>query len=218
MCPRRLTLNVAFIPSVECRAPGVDEPLAVFRHSTPDTRHSRDTRAGMTMIELGVVMGIVTVLLALVLGLSRHVNEVVKIRRAQTELGEWHETLNAWYLKYGQYPDPTAPQFNNAYVESNLVWLASTDTHKQYRVLNADGTANAQIPPFSSLMSRRLATHDPWGTPYFYRSTTNAYELLSCGPNTLHAYDTPTGGTELFPFGSSLNVSSPNADDLYFEP
>lgn len=188
-------------------------PTSDRRLPTAVPRPPSRTRAGMTMIELGVVMGIVTVLLALVLGLSRHVNEVVKIRRAQTELGEWHETLNAWYLKYGQYPDPTAPQFNNAYVESNLVWLASQDPNRSYYV-----EEGAERHFFSSLLSRRLATRDPWGSPYFYRSTTNAYELLSCGPNTLHEYDTPTGGTELFPFGSSLNVSSPNADDLYFEP
>jgi type II secretory pathway pseudopilin PulG len=133
----------------------------------------------MTLIELGVVMAIVTVLLALVLGLSRHVNEIVKVRRAQAELGEWHATLNAWYLKYGMYPDPAAAQFNNGTVESNLVWLASQNPDKSYYLASASGNAY-----FCSLMSRRLATHDPWGTPYFYRSTTNAYELLSCGPNT----------------------------------
>jgi type II secretory pathway pseudopilin PulG len=172
----------------------------------------------MTMIELGVVMGIVTVLLALVLGLSRHVNAVIKVRRAQAELGEWHESLNAWHLKYGMYPDPSAPPYNNDYIESNLVWLVSTDVNHQYRVLNADGTANAQVPPFTSLLSRRLTTHDPWGSPYFYRSTTNAYELLSCGPNTQHQYELPNGASDTFPEGSSLSVSTPNDDDIYFEP
>lgn len=174
---------------------------------------SRRSAAGMTMIELCVVMGIVTVLLALVLGLSRHVNEVMKIRRAQAELGEWHETLNTWYLKYGMYPNPMEPRFNNDKVESNLVWLISTTLDKQY-------TAPETGQPFCSLITRPLAARDPWGTPYFYRSTTNAYELLSCGPNARHRYQkTPDGTTASFPeiTGESL-TDSVNDDDIFFEP
>jgi type II secretory pathway pseudopilin PulG len=168
----------------------------------------------MTMIELGVVMGIVTVLLALILGLSRHVNEVVKIRRAQADLGEWHEALNTWHLKYGMYPDPMESRFKNAQIESNLVWLASTAPDAQY-------TAPATGQPFCTLLSKRLATHDPWGTPYFYRSTTNAYELRSCGPNTLHLYQrTGDGSDTLFPEKSitPTDRGHVNDDDLYFEP
>jgi type II secretory pathway pseudopilin PulG len=168
----------------------------------------------MTMIELGVVMGIVTVLLALVLGLSRHVNEIVKVRSAQAELGEWHEVLNTWFLKYGMYPDPMEARFNNSHVESNLVWLASTTLNTQYIAPGTD-------QPFCSLMSRRLATLDPWGTPYFYRSTTNAYELLSCGPNTLHRFEEYQNGTLILFPENSLKPTNPervNDDDIYFEP
>lgn len=215
MAPLRLIPNIAFIPKVERRASGVERAPSVSRHSTLDTRHSEKKCSGMTLIELGVVMGIVTVLLALVLGLSRHVNEIVKVRRAQTELGEWHETLNAWYLKYGVYPDPSAPQFNNDTVESNLVWLVSQTPSKSYYLPTISGNAF-----FSSLMSKRLATSDPWGTPYFYRSTTNAYELLSCGPNTQHRYELASGADATFPKGSTASVdpSSINTDDIYFEP
>lgn len=164
----------------------------------------------MTLIELGVVMGIVTAMLALVLGLARHVNEVTKYRRAQADLGEWHETLHAWYLKFGMYPNPDSSQFSQN-VESNLVWLASTNSASQYYVVQqADGTRF----PFSALASKPLKPYDPWGTPYFYQSFTNSYELLSCGPNTQHTY----GQGLLFPKNASATVSAPNSDDLYFEP
>jgi len=169
--------------------------------------------AGMTMIELGVVMGIVTVMLALVLGLSRHVNEIIKVRRAQADLGEWHEALNAWFLKYGHYPDPQAPQFNNAFIESNLVCLVSQNPDSSYY---ADEGESRRY--FRAILSRPLATHDPWGTPYFYRSTTNAYELLSCGPNCMHQYDLSVGTSRIFPSKSNASSRNPNADDLYFEP
>ena len=164
----------------------------------------------MTLIELGVVMGIGTVLLALGLGLSRHVNEVVKLRHAQAELGEWHETLNAWYLKFGMYPDPYAL---SGHMESNLVWLASTDSTAQYAVTLSNGTKY----PFCALASKTLKTVDPWGTLYFYQSTTNAYELLSCGPNAKHSYTKNSGESALFPDGATAS-DDPNTDDLYFEP
>jgi len=169
----------------------------------------------MALIELGVVMSIVTAMLALVLGLSRHVNEVIKYRRAQAELGEWHETLHAWYLKYGMYPDP---YFQSGHMESNLLWLASSNENTQYRALNDDGSLNAQIPSFCSLFSKPLKTIDPWGTPYFYQSLTNSYELLSCGPNTKHTYsDAGSGGATSFPEGTTASTDS-NDDDVHFEP
>jgi type II secretory pathway pseudopilin PulG len=165
----------------------------------------------MTLIELGVVMSIVTVMLALVLGLGRHVNEAIKYRRAQADLGEWLETLNAWYLKYGMYPDPVSPS-GLRQIESNLVWLASTDIGTQYALSLSSG----ERVTFSSLASKPLKTSDPWGTPYFYLSRTNSYELLSCGPDAQHTY-TDGQTTTLFP-DTATTVADPNADDVYFEP
>jgi len=215
MNPRRPIPNIAFIPNVEHRASGVERGPSVCRRSALDARYSGCGRSGMTLIELGVVMSIVTAMLALVLGLSRHVNEVIKFRRAQAELGEWHETLHAWYLKYGMYPDP---YFQSGHVESNLLWLASSNGNTQYRVKNNDDTVNTQIPPFCSLFSKPLKTIDPWGTPYFYQSFTNSYELLSCGPNAKHTYsDADGGGATSFPEGTTASTDS-NDDDVHFEP
>ena len=205
MNPRRPISNIAFIPNVERRASGVERITSAHRRSVLDTRHSGSRCSGMTMIELGVVMSIVTVMLALVLGLGRHVNEAIKYRRAQADLGEWHETLNAWYLKYGMYPDPYSLSH---YVESNLVWLASTNSAAQYTVKLSDDS----LYPFSALASKPLKPFDPWGTPYFYLSTTNAYELFSCGPNRVHG-----SGTEKFP-DDATPATDPDTDDVYFEP
>ncbi len=164
----------------------------------------------MTLIELCLVMGIVAGLIALVLGLGRHVNEVIKIRRAQADLGEWHETLNTWYLKFGMYPDPSAPPFNvNGPVDSNIVWLASSKEDDQYY---------AELPtqprfPFCSLASKPLHTTDPWGTVYVYQSFTNSYILFSCGPNGVHEDEKGN----VIPENTRNIPSEPNIDDIYFE-
>ena len=167
------------------------------------------SHAGMTMIELAIVIGIVTILMALVVGLSRHVNEVVKIRRAQTDLGEWHQVLHTWYLKYGMYPDPMGEPLYNTVIESNLFWLVSQGQNRGYYATDANGNQHY----FCSLMSHTLNWKDPWGTPYIYRSATNAYTLLSCGPDGLHQEN-----GELLPSTTTRTATEPNTDDITFEP
>ncbi len=165
---------------------------------------------GMTLIELCLVMGIVAGLIALVLGLGRHVNEVIKIRRAQADLCEWHENLNTWHLKFGMYPDPTITPFNiNGPVDSNIVWLASSKDGSQYYVENLPTQPRI---PFCSLASKPLHTTDPWGTVYVYQSFTNSYILFSCGPNGVHEAD-----GFVIPENTQNLPSEPNVDDIYFE-
>lgn len=205
MKTRRPILNAAFTSSVERRASGSNDQRTALSPSSPGARLSWTSRTGVTMIELGMVMGIISVLLALVLGLARYVDESMKHRRTQADLGEWHESLHAWYMKYGTYPDPLT-QAGRA--ESNLVWLASTNAAAQYTATMQDGSK----VPFCSLASKPLRPFDPWGTPYYYQSTTNGYDLFSCGPNRVHGR-----GGDRFP-NDATPVPEPDTDDLHFEP
>lgn len=170
----------------------------------------------MTMIELGVVMSIVAVLFALVLGLGRHVNEVVKIRRAQAELGEWHEVMDHWYRQFGEYPygaidvngnveralDPAAPGMNF----SNIL------THARVELARNDSGGITNIT-FRSFCASGTSQIDPWGTPYIYTSdeSRKTYELYSCGPDAR----TRVNGTQ-YPSGTSTTLD-PTLDDIYFE-
>lgn len=160
------------------------------------------------MIELGIVMGIVSVLLALVLGLARHVNTTVKIRRAQADLAEWHETFNRWHLQFGEYP--------HARIDTNLDHVESLDSvdwtlqdpsrfplailTNQCEVIFQNSTVT-----LSSFMTADISTVDPWGTPYIYLCDPGrqAYTLFSCGPDA----QTQLAG------GNELN----NLDDIFFE-
>ena len=172
----------------------------------------------MTMIELCIVMGIVTVLLALVLGLSRHVNEIVKIRTAQADLGEWHETLNAWFFEFGEYPytvidtansSPSAPSLNDNLLDNNNPLNNLSNLLERCEVrFNLSGTTTTNIT-FSSHKTSNVNITDPWGTPYVYQPSDNgkAYTLFSCGPNAK---------TEGIPTGTPSSPD-PTLDDVYFE-
>jgi len=173
----------------------------------------------MTMIELGIVMGIVSVLLALVLGLGRHVNEVVKIRRAQADLGEWHETLNRWHLQFGEYPyavidtadettsspDPLLKTANPSLNLSNLL--------DRCEVRFKTSTYDTNIT-FRSFIASDAKLIDPWGTPYIYDCDPGrkAYTLFSCGRDSR----TLLSDGRVFPAGTP-STPDPTLDDIYFE-
>ena len=170
----------------------------------------------MTMIELGIVMGIVTVLLALVLSLGRHVNGIVKIRRAQTDLGEWHETLNRWHLQFGEYPHGAIDVNGN---ESTLLDAYDPDMNfsnilaRAYVQLKAGDSGSTTNITFRSFRISGVSHIDPWGTPYIYTcdESRKAYTLYSCGPDT----HTLVNGT-VYPSGAA-SVPNPSLDDIYFE-
>lgn len=171
----------------------------------------------MTMIELCVVMGIVTVLLALVLGLSRHVNETVKIRRAQAELGEWHEALNRWHLQFGEYPCEAVDVETGDVLENNLLDDTNpslnlsnllTRCYMQYTVSGSKTNVT-----FRAFLTARASPIDPWGTPYIYACDPGrkAYTLYSCGPDSRSKLDNQPIGLP------SSSGRDPTLDDIHFE-
>jgi len=213
MKTRRPTSSVAFIPKAEGRASSVERPKPFTRQATPDTRHPENKRSGMTMIELGIVMGIVSVLIALVLGLGRHINATVKIRRAQADLGEWHETLNRWHLQFGEYPFGLVREngeeetvMESATPEMNLSNVLSR-AYVQFALANG-GTTNITLLAYRA---SNVSHIDPWGTPYIYTcdASRRAYTLFSCGPDASSVLN-----------GVAIGTASPGQatlDDIYFE-
>ena len=169
----------------------------------------------MTMIELAIVMGIVSILMALVLGLARHVDAAVKIRRAQAELGEWHESLNRWHLQFGEYPHARIKtDVDSVDSVDSLDFVDSIDplallTNRCEIIMPLSGSTTTTNITFRSFLTTAVSTVDPWGTPYIYLPSDNAqsYELFSCGPNRKSA-DIPTG---------TAATPDPALDDIYFE-
>lgn len=176
----------------------------------------------MTMIELAIVMGIVSILMALVLGLARHVDAAVKIRRAQAELGEWHESLNRWHLQFGEYPharidtdvdsvDPLDSVDWDLTTPSRYPLTILTNQCEIIMPLSENTTTNIT---FRSFLTTAVSTVDPWGTPYIYLPSDNAqaYTLFSCGPNRRTLI-----GNQRVPSGSAASALDPALDDIYFE-
>jgi Tfp pilus assembly protein PilE len=173
----------------------------------------------MTMIELCVVIGIVTVLMAMVLGISRHVTEIVNIRRAQADLGEWHETLNRWHLQFGEYPYEAVNVETGDILETDLIRESTPSLNlsnvleRCYLRFKTAGGSDTNIT-LRSFMTADVKLTDPWGSPYIYDCDPGkkSYTLFSCGPDSRSKLnDTP------IPSGATSSTIDPTLDDIYFE-
>ena len=175
----------------------------------------------MSFIELCIVIGMVSILFAMVLGLAKHVNAITRIRRAQAELGEWHEALNRWFNQFGEYPcfDMSGSDERSS---DNLVCSmnASRFTHNLTNVIERacvriDVGGNYELIHFRSYITGSPNPVDPWGMPYILicedddpdDSNVNprtTYRLFSCGPDAK---------TKIIG-----NDEKTERDDVYFEP
>jgi type II secretory pathway pseudopilin PulG len=205
----------AFLSSLLSRRP-VNSSLLNPKSSLGHVRASGVV--GMTMIELAIVMGIVSILMALVLGLARHVDASVKIRHAQADLGEWHETLNRWYLQFGEYPHAHIDTTRDDSVDlfDSIDWELTLPRDHPLTILTNRCETIMPLPngtttniTFRSFLTTAISTVDPWGMPYIYLPSDNAqaYTLFSCGPDRKSA-DIPTG---------AASTPDPTLDDIYFE-
>lgn len=63
-----------------------------------------DPRAGFTLIEILVVMGIIAVVAGLVLGASRYASVAAREARTRAELETVHQLLDDYFVLNGVYP------------------------------------------------------------------------------------------------------------------
>jgi len=153
----------------------------------------------MTLLELSVVIGIVGTLLGLSLLLAKHVEAITKIRRAQAELAMWHESLNRWFVQFGEYPSfdmRLDPERNDTSRICDKAETTGAIRNLENVASNACVIIEGISKPifFSEYIVGAPNTRDPWGTPYLYIPADEDpddtvcnprinYQLLSCGPD-----------------------------------
>ena len=173
----------------------------------------------MTLLELCLVMGIVSVLFAMALLLTRHVTAITKIRRAQAELGQWHASLDNWFAQFGEYPCFGA--------DGALVCQprGSYTVNLENTASNACVDVEGHLVFFSEYIIGTPSLIDPWGTPYIYiaqdndpfdavSNPRNLYTLFSCGPDGRTKIEIQVNGVSV-----SVNNGDERSayDDVYFE-
>jgi len=164
-------------------------------------------RKGITLIELSIVTGIAAAMMAMILGLARHVTTNSNIRRTQSELGAWHLAMDNWHDIFGEYPGDIIREDG-----SRDTTLDGTILNNLQNVYNDSGSFFYHNNSMTGLSFRSCCTHpvkikDPWGTPYIYLRDAGrqSYELFSCGPDAETEY-----------LNSGIYNHDTNLDDIFF--
>ncbi len=167
-------------------------------------------RAGFTLLELLVVVGIIALLSGLVLGVGRHAIETGKIARAKGELVVLAAALEAYQRSYGDYPQT---KDGNRFLQSLIGRRGPLGSLLDGRCLieAAKFTTAAALDPFTNSTAVLI---DPWDQPYVYAYksqspwTNSRFVLYSIGPDGV---DSPT----LLPGGFIDPSPAVNTDNLY---
>ncbi|MCL2104053.1 MAG: hypothetical protein FWH21_03210 [Kiritimatiellaeota bacterium] len=158
-------------------------------------RRNRPAR-GVTLLELCFTVGIASILFAMVLVLTRYVDHLTRLRRAQAELGQWHAAIDNWFVQFGEYPCYDARKGEQS-DDTLTCWpkgsytmnLSNTIENACVRVGDNDDYVF-----FREYITGAPSHIDPWGTPYIYiaqddnpddtiSNTRVMYYLFSCGPD-----------------------------------
>jgi len=158
--------------------------LNVERSSTSKSVNPRRGR-GFTLLEVLVSITIIAFLCGLIVGFARLANHTAQRQQARAELANWHEALDRWHARFGEYP-----QLDDVGAETAVPVF---ELYQYYEILDFDEekierifyeqTGSTTNAADASLL--KLSLKDPWGTDYYFRHISqDEYELWSCGPDS----------------------------------
>jgi prepilin-type N-terminal cleavage/methylation domain-containing protein len=139
-------------------------------------------RAGFTLTELLVVMGIIAILAGLILPAVGAVRRSAASRAAKATIERIRLACQAYQADFGDYPPTSLVAFDvttngvNDGIESLLRCLTTRREHGPYLefeepdLANTDGDSLTKADPVGSALEARTLFElaDPWGNPYIY--------------------------------------------------
>lgn len=144
-------------------------------------------RRGFTLIELLIVMGIISILAALILPTLFVINQHTKIKIARTEMATIQAAILAYQTAYGRMPMPSTVisgdfTFGPSGLGSAVGTYSANNSELMVILMDLDQLSNANhalnprhLPLFSANRARStndaglgpdLVLRDPWGNPY----------------------------------------------------
>jgi general secretion pathway protein G len=168
-------------------------------------------RAGFTLLELLVVVGLIAVLAGLVIGAGRRAVEAGHTARARAEIAALSVALENYRGAWGDYPRTA----DGAVLLQALIGRqspAGTPMQGRSFIDLAKFTTGAGADPLTDFSAKLI---DPWGRPYGY-----AYEVPATGwmNSGFVLYSVGPDGTDapaLLPGGFADSAQSANLDNIY---
>jgi len=184
------------------------------------TRRASHAVAGLTLIELLAVIGIIGLLAAITFGLARGVQERAGIGKARVEIAAIAQALEAYKLQYGDYPQTDNPATMLQSLIGRRGPTGAAITGRPLIEMGKFATVNDSDPftvPQAVLM-------DPFGKSYNYAYKSPAgswknpgFVLFSTGPDGALEGTLPADGILTAAFESAYNTGTRtgNPDNIY---
>lgn len=175
--------------------------------------------AGLTLIELLAVIGIIGVLAAITFGIARGVRERAGIGKVRVEIVAIAQALEAYRVKYGDYPQTS----NAATMLQCLIGrrgpTGTALTDKPLIEMRRFSTVNDSDP----FTAGTAVLMDPFGKSYNYAYKTSgswknpSFVLFSGGPDGAVEGSLPADGFLTSTFETAFNTSAGtgNPDNIY---
>jgi general secretion pathway protein G len=130
-----------------------------IHNSFPGRRH----RAGFTLLEMVIVLGIIAMILGGAIFAMRGIGDAAKLRQVESDFKSFESALAMYKLNAGSFPS----------------------TQQGLKALVDKPTSTPVPRRWVQVMSK--IPDDPWGAPYMYRfpgkKRANEFEIISKGPD-----------------------------------
>lgn len=155
------------------------------------TSHELRTEAGVTLVEILIVLGIIVLLASIVIGMATHITNQSRAQSLQNTFGVLESALEEYHEYTGAFPDPN-PDGTNPNLDPNM------SSQILYRELHSIPNSRKILEQIrDSLIDNRFGApdtppeiYDPWGKvlDYIFDPATDSFpQLVSAGPDRTFA-------------------------------
>ena len=148
------------------------------------------TEAGVTLVEMLIVLAIITLLASLVIGMATHIDNQSRGRELEGTFAVLESALEEYREQTGHFPEQPERNFANAAAHCEILYDALNSIAGSRKILEkisgsliANKFGDADTPP---------EIYDPWAgvLDYSYDPLVDTYpELISAGPDRI--FNTP---------------------------
>lgn len=153
------------------------------------TSHELRTKAGVTLVEILIVLGIIMLLASIVIGMATHITNQSRAQSLENTFALLESALEEYHEYTGAFPDPN-PDGTNPDLDPNM------SSQILYRELHSIPSSRKILEQMSdssiedTANNGDLEIYDPWGTvlDYIFDPGSDSFpELISAGPDRTFA-------------------------------
>ena len=145
--------------------------------------HDARPKAGVTLVEILIVLAIVTLLASLVIGMATHIDNQSRARSLENTFAVLETALEEYREQTGGFPGQADPASANAAAHCEILYGELDSIAGSRKILEQiDGSLIAnKVDPAGTLAE----IYDPWGTvlDYVYGPLDTYPRLISAGPD-----------------------------------